>query len=211
MKPQRIASLLLLAGIALAGATSASAGTLYENGPVTSANVEAWNINFGFSVSDSVVANGNVQGLLFWATLLPGDTVTGVEVSLGSSPFASDLFDGFLNVTQLSCMSDAFGFNLCEESATFNGPNINGTAWLTLQNATAPSGDPVWWTENSGIGCQSPGCPSDAFTNQVEGTIPSEAFTLLGTPGTGSTPEPGGILLFGSGVLGLGSLLRRRL
>ena len=59
MKPQRIASLLLLAGIALAGAASASAGTLYENGPVTSANVAAWNINFGFSVTDSVVANGN--------------------------------------------------------------------------------------------------------------------------------------------------------
>ena len=57
-------------------------------------------------------------------------------------------------------------------------------------------GDPVYWDENSG--------PSIASNNEV-GTVPSESFTVLGSAGTsttGTTPEPGSILLFGSGILG---------
>jgi PEP-CTERM motif len=46
----------------------------------------------------------------------------------------------------------------------------------------------------------------------VLGTIPSETFTLTGTTGSGgTTPEPASILLFGSGVLGIAGVLRRRL
>ena len=55
-----------------------------------------------------------------------------------------------------------------------------------MQNAILPSGDPVYWDENSGVGCQSPGCPSQAQANTV-GTIPSEAFTLLGASTTTTT------------------------
>ena len=35
----------------------------------------------------------------------------------------------------------------------------------------------MYWDENSGVGCQSPGCPSQAQENTL-GTIPSEAFSL---------------------------------
>jgi uncharacterized repeat protein (TIGR03803 family) len=38
----------------------------------------------------------------------------------------------------------------------------------------------VYWDENSGVGCQSPGCPSQAQENTL-GTIPSEAFSLEGS------------------------------
>jgi uncharacterized repeat protein (TIGR03803 family) len=37
----------------------------------------------------------------------------------------------------------------------------------------------VYWDENSGVGCESSGCPSLAQENSV-GTIPSESFTILG-------------------------------
>ena len=58
------------------------------------------------------------------------------------------------------------------KSTVFNGPTLNsGTYWVNLQNASVPSGDPVFWDENSG--------PSMASTNEV-GTIPSESFTILG-------------------------------
>jgi hypothetical protein len=83
-----------------------------------------------------------------------------------------------------------------------------GTYWLTLANATTnTSDDPVYWDENSG--------PSSASQNTV-GTIPSESFTLLGSGGTssgtgGTTPEPSNIILFGSGVLALAGVLRRKL
>jgi hypothetical protein len=101
------------------------------------------------------------------------------------------------------------GFNVCTESATFAGPSLNaGTYWLNLQNASVSTGDPIYWDENSG--------PSSASENSI-GTIPSESFTLLGsgatstTSTTSSTPEPSSIMLFGSGVLGLAGLLRRKL
>jgi hypothetical protein len=70
-----------------------------------------------------------------------------------------------------------------------------------------PSGDPVYWDENSGAGCKSIGCPSQASESAV-GTIASEAFTIIGTA---ATPEPSSILLFGSGILGLAGVLRRKL
>ena len=86
----------------------------------------------------------------------------------------------------------------------------NGNYWISLTNANVPSGDPVYWDENSGIGCQSPGCPSQAL--ETGGTISSEAFTITaqGTTSTGTTPEPGSILLFASGVIGAAGVLRRK-
>ena len=42
----------------------------------------------------------------------------------------------------------------------------------------------------------------------LQGEVPSEAFTILGG---GTTPEPGSIMLFGSGILGTAGVLRRRL
>jgi hypothetical protein len=61
----------------------------------------------------------------------------------------------------------------------------------------------------------SPGCPSSAQESTL-GTIPSEAFTLsyietTTTTSSGTTPEPGSIMLFGSGILGLAGILRRKL
>ena len=77
------------------------------------------------------------------------------------------------------------------------------TYWLNLANASVASGDQVFWDENGG--------PSQASESSV-GTIPSEAFTI-NTSGCcgGSTPEPSNIMLFGSGTLGLGGVLRRKL
>jgi hypothetical protein len=83
------------------------------------------------------------------------------------------------------------------------------TYWLTLTNAVVPSGDAVYWDENSGVGCTSPGCPSQALEPLI-GTIASESFDITGTS-DGAALEPSSIVLFGSGVLGLAGVLRRRL
>ncbi len=210
----RIASWFLIALCLTVAAVPAMAGNLYDNGPVNG-TVDAWPINFGLAVTDSMQVNGTVRGLDFWAWLFPGDTLESVQVSISASPFGRDLFDGVVtNLTQSNCFESPFqDFNICLESGSFNGPTLNGNYWLTLQNANTPSGDPVYWDENSGVGCQSPGCPSQAQENRV-GTIPSEAFTIVGSAtstSTGTTPEPGSIVLFGSGILGLAGVLRRKL
>src|SRR5580698_1061010 len=209
----RIASLSLLA-LCLA-VVPAVAQDIYDNGP-TNGTTDGWTINFGFAVSDSFTlsSGATVGGLNFAAWVEPGDTLQSAEVSITSSEFGgTSFFDQTVSFTQSGCVANQYGFNVCTESSTFSGPSLNaGTYWLNLSNASTAAGDPVYWDENSG--------PSSASENSI-GTVPSESFTLLGsgstttsttsTSTTGTTPEPSSIMLFGSGILGLAGVLRRRL
>ncbi|MGB8889038.1 MAG: PEP-CTERM sorting domain-containing protein, partial [Candidatus Korobacteraceae bacterium] len=162
-------------------------------------------------------AASTVNDISFWAWVEPGDTATSVELQLSSvGYFGNELFDGTVSLTQSNCFTNNFGFDVCAESGNFAGPQLNaGNYYLTLTNAATADGNPLYWDENSGVGCMSSGCPSSAQENTL-GTIPSEAFTLSGGTGTttttsGTTPEPSSIMLFGSGILGLAGVLRRKL
>jgi uncharacterized repeat protein (TIGR03803 family) len=173
-------------------------GDIYANGPING-NTDAWAINFGFIVSDTFTlgngTEGPVTGMSFGAWLFPGDTVTSVQLSISSEPNGGTFyFNQTVNLTQDNCAANLRGFDVCTENTTFTGPNLNaGTYWVNLQNASVPSGDPVYWDENSGVGCQSPGCPSQAEQQGV-GTIPSESFTMLGSNGGPTCYGPQGNL-----------------
>jgi uncharacterized repeat protein (TIGR03803 family) len=169
---------------------------IYDNGPING-NTDAWVINFEFVVSDTITvgAGSSVDGMTFGAWLFPGDTLTQAEVSITSSPNGgTSYFDQSVSFSQSGCTANGLGYNVCTVSTTFNGPNLNaGTYWVNLQNASVPSGDPVYWDENSGVGCESGGCPSQASENDV-GTIPSESFTMDGSGGSPVCFESGGNL-----------------
>ena len=107
--------------------------TVYDNGPVNG-EVDAWTINFGFSVSDTIELSTTVTGIQFWAWLEPGDTISNVEVQIGSSGyFSNNLFDGVVTLTQSDCFTNDFGFNVCMVSGNYNGPTLNaGNYYLTL-------------------------------------------------------------------------------
>ena len=212
----RIASLSLLALCLTLAAVPAMAQTVYSNGAING-NTDAWTVNFGFVVSDTFnVSNNNttITGGSFGMWLFSGDTLTSAELSITSGENSgTSYFDQTVNFTQGACTSNQYGYNVCQENTSFNGPTLNaGSYWLNLQNASVPSGDPVYWDENSG--------PSSASENSV-GSIPSEAFTVLGSSSTTTTstststgssvPEPSSIMLFGSGILGLAGVLRRKL
>ncbi len=209
-----LASLPLLC-LLLMAIPAAAQNVVYDNGPVNGQEV-AWTINFGFIVTNSfTISNGasNINGMDFWAWLFPGDTMTSVEIQIGDGAFGNNLMDLTVDVSASDCFTNQFGYNVCMESANFSGPHLtNGAYWVSLGNAMIPSGDPAFWDMNSGAGCQSLGCPSLAFDNSL-GTLPSESFTILGqsSTSTGTTPEPGSILLLASGVLGLAGILRRKL
>ena len=165
-------------------------GDIYDNGPING-NTDAWTINFGFVVSDTfnVTADSTtVTGMTFAAWLIPGDTLTSAELSITSGENGGTrYFDQTVTFTQGSCTNNEYGYNVCTETASFTGPTLNaGTYWVNLQNASVPSGDPVYWEENSGTGCNSPGCPSLASQNSI-GSIPSESFTILGNATTTTT------------------------
>ncbi len=158
---------------------SLDSNDIYDNGPING-NTDAWTINFGFIVSDSfnvTASNATVTGMTFAAWLFPGDTLTSAEISITSGiNGGTSYFDQTVNFTQGTCTSNQFGYNVCTETTSFNGPNLNaGTYWVNLQNAAVPDGDLIYWDENSG--------PSSASQNQV-GTIPSESFTILGNATT---------------------------
>ena len=206
-----LAALLLLGPVVI---PMAAQSDTYDNGP-TNGTSDGWTINFGFAVSDSFTINSasTVSELSFATWVLPGDVLESAEVSITSSEFGgTSYFDQTVNFTQSGCVSNQYGYDVCTESGTFSGPSLNaGSYWLNLQNASVNTGDPVYWDENSG--------PSSASENSI-GTIPSESFTLLGgssggssstSSGGTSTPEPSSIMLFGSGVLGLAGVLRRKL
>jgi PEP-CTERM motif-containing protein len=204
----RIASLTILC-LALA---AVPAFADYSNGAING-TTDAWTINFGYIVSDTFVTGANdtaVTGFMFGTWEFPGDVLSSVDWSItsaenGGTVYGSGTASG-KNVADSLISTNQYGYDI--DKITVTGLNVavtgNTTYWLNLQNATVPSGDPVYWDENSG--------PSSASESAV-GTIPSEAFTVntSGGGGGGSTPEPSSIMLFGSGILGLAGVLRRKL
>ena len=189
----RIVSLTILC-LALAAIPAVAQNWSYDNGPING-TTDAWTINFGYIVSDSYIAQGSsVNSFSFGVWEFSGDSMSSVDWSITLDENSGTVFGsgtatkgggagGKLVDTYIS--SNQYGYNIDRIDVTgLNVPELKGvTYWLNLQNAVVPSGDPVFWDENSGAGCGGSGCPSLASESAV-GTIPSEAFTV----GGGSTP-----------------------
>ena len=127
-------------------------GIIYSNGPVNG-TTDAWTINFGYVVSDSFTG-GNVSGFDIWVWEFPGDVVTSVDWSITSAPnggtvYGSGTVSGS-NLTDAYISTNQFGYDIDKISASGLNISASGTVWLNLQNAVVPSGDPVYWDENSG-------------------------------------------------------------
>ena len=162
---------------------------IYENGPVNG-TTDAWTINSGYIVSDTFVAdNGGsmVGGFDLYVWEFPGDIMTSLQWSITSGPNSGTVYGSGTvsgsSLTDTFISTNQFGYDIDKISAT--GLNLEVTAgstyWFNVFNAAVPSGNPVFWDENSGAGCQSQGCPSQAVESAV-GTIPSEAFDITGNP-----------------------------
>jgi hypothetical protein len=195
--------------LAVLGGTPASASTpVYDNGPING-TVDAWTINFGYQVSNSFTVAGptSLTGAQVGLWLFPGDTATSVEWSIGTSPYSSNIGTGTAALTQTPAGTSPYGYPLAEDTFALTGNVTSGTTYyLTLQNASAPSGDPIYWDENNG--------PSTAYESAYgnlaghDGTN-SESFQLYGTPA--AVPEFGTLASFGGIIATSGlALLRRR-
>jgi len=196
---------------------------IYSNGPIDG-QTQAYTINFGFSVSNSfqlscTIPAGDNECTLFnlsigvW--LVQGDNVGSVTANVGSAAFGFDVMNGQVlvpsTITDLGL--NQYGFDI--QNIDFLIPfdydvDNNVTYWLTLFNAVETHvGDPIYWDQNSGVGCTGTGCPSLAFDSAL-GPIPSETFTISGSTSE-PIPEPGTLIMLGTGILGLAATLRRKL
>jgi hypothetical protein len=213
-----IASLTILC-LTLAAVTASAQQipqqVLYNNGQANGC-CDAWPINLGSVTSDTftLASASTVSGFDFYTWEFPGDQVLTVDWSITSGEFGGTSYgSGTASLIDKFLSSNAYGYNV--DKVTASGLNVAlnaATYWLNLQNAVTKEGNTVYWDENSGVGCRGDdgkggGCPSKASESAV-GTIPSEPFDILGN-GTGTTPEPGGIILLVSGI-GLAGALRNR-
>jgi hypothetical protein len=205
----RIASLFLLC-LALA-VIPASAQVIYSNGLCSvgsgGCTTDAWTINFGYVVSDSFTTSGPMTGFDFVVWAFPGDTLSTVDWSVTSAEFGGTTYGSGTGAATLTADqgTNQFGYDVQTYNVAASVALSGGSYWLNLQNAVVASGDPIYWDENGG---------KSSASESAVGTIPSESFDITGgttSTTTGSTPEPSSIMLFGSGVLGLAGVLRRKL
>src|ERR1022692_5248110 len=172
----RTASFSLLTILCLLLAVApAMADSLYSNGAYNG-TTDAWTINFGFSVSDSFTMGiDQIQclSLVYWDASSQ-DVLTTVDMQLGSTSFGGNI-NTLSGVTNTFLGTNQYGYNLYQADYSFGSIPWSGAGFVTLSNACSTSGcsvsNPIYWDENSG--------PSTAYENTL-GSIPSEAFTLIG-------------------------------
>ncbi len=209
----RIATLSLTI-LCLALSAPAFAGTLFNDGP-TDGFTNAFIIDGpggspGQTISDGFVATNSGMAVSFdfaeWVTA--GSTPTALTWTLGSSAFGSDLGSGSGIASFTFFASNGFGFDVYIDHVTGLSAALTAgdTYWLTLGGSMDSSGSTFdgWDLNNGPANCQF-----------AVGGVPiggcgagGESFTINGG---GTTPEPSSILLFGSGILGLAGILRRKL
>jgi hypothetical protein len=161
-------------------------------------------------------AAGTPNRLEFGEWVLSGHTPTSIGYELGNAAFGNNL--GFGTVAQNSTNSvllftNGFGYGIYDVTipVTSVPVTLGEQVWVSLSNAQ----------NDNGVGTQSgawdlagpSGGPAtcnfrQSGTNYGSCGIGGESFTLSGIS---STPEPSSILLFGSGILGLAGVLRRKL
>jgi hypothetical protein len=207
-------AVLSLTILCLALSAPVFAGTLYNDGPTDGFSnafiIDGPGGSPGQTISDGFVAtNSGLAGSFDaaeWVTA--GSTPTALTWMLGSSAFGNNLGSGSGIDSFTFFASNGFGFDVYIDHVTGLSAALTAgqTYYLTLGGAVDSSGSTFdGWDLNNG-----PASCSFAVGGVPQGDCGAggESFTINSG---GTTPEPSSILLFGSGILGLAGVLRRKL
>ena len=148
----------------------------------------AWTINFGYVVSDTftLTSASTITGFDFGVWAFPGDQTVSVDwsITMGEND-GNPLASGTASTTTQFISTNSAGYDIDMIHAT--GLNVflgAGTYWLNLDNAVTSQGDPLYWDENSGVGCDSPAARHRPRRAQSERLL-RKRLTLLAPPSAG--------------------------
>jgi hypothetical protein len=222
----RTASFSLLTILCLA--LTASAGTFFNDGGIDG-NDNAMlitgpdNPNLQGTVLDT--ANGFVAAIYgtpntleFGEWIQTGFTPASVSYEIGTSAFGTDLGSGTVAQDSLNSrflFSNVFGWDVYDVTipVTSTVMTAGNTYWVSLSNASDAQGDDsteAWDIPNGGLGGPATCNIRQSGINFGDCGLGGESFTLTSYD-YWTTPEPSSILLFGSGILGIVGVLRRKL
>jgi hypothetical protein len=206
---------LSLTVLCLALAAPAFAGVIYTDGPTNGTSnavfIDGPNPGpYSQSISDGFVAtaSGTAYSLDFGVWVSAGTTPTTVSWWLGTTAFGSDISSGSTaQVGYTYLLTNGYGYDVYDAHvAGLSGSLTAGsTYWLSLGNANNSAANQIdAWDINNG----------PAICQFAVGGVPQggcglggEAFTINSSP----TPEPGSMMMLGTGVLGLAGVLRRKI
>jgi hypothetical protein len=222
----RTTSFFLLTVLCLALTVSAQT-IIYSEGPIDGTTnsffVTGPNLpNFLGSVQDIsngfVAANTAAATHLEWGEWSVG-APTSFAYSLSASAFGNELGGGTVaqnagNSTLLFTNAYGYGVYDVKVGITPVAMTAGNTYWLSISNATDAANDETQGWDIPGYPVGGPATCNfrQSGTNYGGCGVGGESFTLSGgTVPPPSTPEPSSIMLFGSGILGLAGILRRKM
>jgi hypothetical protein len=225
----RTTSFFLLTILCLALTASAQ---IFSEGPIDG-NDNAFFVtgpafpNFLGSVQD--ISNGFVaasSSIYYFTYLEFGEWSVGAPTSfswsVGSGAFGNDIGSATVGQNAFNSVflfTNGFGYGVYDVKVqvTYLAITAGNTYWLTISNATDASNDgtQAWDIPNGGSGGPAICNVRQSGTNFgaciEDGVIlGGESFTISNSIPP-YTPEPSSILLFGSGLLGIAGILRRKL
>lgn len=223
----RIATLTLTV-LCLALAAPCFDSTFINSGPIDG-NDNAFfitgpnNANFLGSFQDvshgfTSVASGTPFSLEFGMWVASGNTPTTVSYEIGTDAFGTELGSGTValnnNGNSPFLFTNTFGYDIHAITIRVDSfPMTAGnTYWLSLSNAndSGNSGSAAWDIPNGGLGTLGITCNfRQSGTNFGDRGLGGESFTLIGE--SAGSPEPGGLLLFGTGLVGIVGVICREI